>query len=208
MRKAPWPRRRWRREVLLCWYDGKSLMHSPRLRAVLAAVHWGRCTRFALPHASSITRESPGVVAQSLPMFESKVLRRPAANYALKLRSCNGSRQHFPNCCVRATSTEAQMRDNSVLTLRFCRSMDSNRRQLCPGPTTSRVMTALSGWSRRRVRSRTSPGPAPATGRAGLSRHKTQYKCGNSRFWHNHPLGKPRYDQRLLLAPALLLSLE
>ena len=71
-------------------------MRSPRLRAVLAAVHWGRCTRFALPHASSITRESPGVVARFLPMFESKVLRRPAANYALKLRSCNGSRQHFP----------------------------------------------------------------------------------------------------------------
>ena len=96
MRKAPSPRRRWRREVRSCWYDEKSLMRSPRLRAVLAAVHWGRCTRFALPHASSITRESPGVVARFLPMFESKVLRRPAANYALKLRSCNGSRQHFP----------------------------------------------------------------------------------------------------------------
>jgi len=52
------------------------------LRAALAAIHWGRCTRFALPHASSITRESPGVVARFLPMFESKVLRRSAANYA------------------------------------------------------------------------------------------------------------------------------
>jgi hypothetical protein len=52
------------------------------LRAVLAAVHWGRCTRLALPHASAITRESPGVVARILPMFESKVLRRLAANYA------------------------------------------------------------------------------------------------------------------------------
>jgi hypothetical protein len=51
-------------------------------RAVLAAIHWGRCTRLALPHASSITRESPGVVARFLPMFESKVLRRPAGNYA------------------------------------------------------------------------------------------------------------------------------
>jgi len=68
----------------------------PKVARVLAAVHWGRCTRFALPHASSITQESPGVVARFLPMFESKVLRRPAANYALKLRSCNGSRQHFP----------------------------------------------------------------------------------------------------------------
>ncbi|MEH2500515.1 hypothetical protein V1294_006994 [Bradyrhizobium sp. AZCC 1678] len=83
-------------------------------RAVLAAVHWGRCTRLALPHTSSITRESPGVVARILPMFESKVLRRPTANYAPMLRSCNGSRQHFPNCCVHDTSNEAQMRDNAV----------------------------------------------------------------------------------------------
>jgi hypothetical protein len=82
-------------------------MRSPRLRAALAAIHWGRCTRFALPHASSITRESPGVVARFLPMFESKVLRRPAANYAPMLRSCNGSRQHFLDCCVHTTSSEA-----------------------------------------------------------------------------------------------------
>jgi hypothetical protein len=40
-------------------------------------------------------------------MFESKVLRHSAANYALMLRSCNGSHQHFLDCCVRATSTEA-----------------------------------------------------------------------------------------------------
>jgi hypothetical protein len=60
----------------------------------------GRCTRLALPHASSITRESPGVAARILPMFESKVLRRPVANYAPKIRSCNGWRQHFGNCCV------------------------------------------------------------------------------------------------------------
>jgi hypothetical protein len=98
-------------------------MRSPRLRAVLAALHWGRCTRLALPHASSITRESPGVVARSLPMFESKVLRRPAANYELMLQSCNGSRQHFLDCCVRAT----QIRDNSILTLRFC-EVDGFRR--------------------------------------------------------------------------------
>jgi hypothetical protein len=48
------------------------------MRAALAAVHWGRCTRFALPHESSITGKSPGVVARFLPMYESKVLRRPA----------------------------------------------------------------------------------------------------------------------------------
>jgi hypothetical protein len=65
--------------LLVRW---KVIDASPRLRAVLAAIHWGRCTRLALPHASSITRESPGVVARILPMFESKVLRRSAANYA------------------------------------------------------------------------------------------------------------------------------
>jgi hypothetical protein len=37
----------------------------------------GRCTRLALPHASSVTRECPGVVARFQSMFESKVLRRP-----------------------------------------------------------------------------------------------------------------------------------
>ena len=88
------PRRR--REVRFCRKDGKSSMHSPRLRAVLAAVRRGRCTRFALPHASSITRETPGVVARFLPMSELKVLRRPVVNYALMFGSCNGSRQHFP----------------------------------------------------------------------------------------------------------------
>jgi hypothetical protein len=67
-------------------------MRSPRLRAVLAAIRRGRCTRLTLPHASSITRESPGVVARFLPMFESKVLRRPIANYAPMIRSCNGLR--------------------------------------------------------------------------------------------------------------------
>jgi len=97
-----------RSAILLVWW--KVIDAFPKVaRAVLAAVHWGRCTRFALPHASSITRESPGVVARFLPMFESKVLRRPAANYALILRSCNGSRQHFLNCCVHATSTDALM---------------------------------------------------------------------------------------------------
>ena len=44
--------------------------------------------------------------------------------------------------------------------------------------------------------------PGCPAGRAYLSRRKTQYKCGNSRVWNNYPLGKPGYDQRLLLAPA------
>ena len=96
MRKAPSPRRRWRREVRSCWYDEKSLMRSPRLRAVLAAVHWGRCTRFALPHASSnhagVTRCGCSISAD----VRIKSAAPSGVNYELMLRSCNGSRQHFP----------------------------------------------------------------------------------------------------------------
>ena len=51
------------------------------------------------------------------------------------------------------------------------------------------------------LRKQALPGLAAAAGRARLLRCKTQYKCGNSRFWNNHPLGKPGYDQRLSLAP-------
>jgi hypothetical protein len=42
-----------RSAILLVWW--KVIDASPRLRAVLAAIHWGRCTRLALPHTSSIT---------------------------------------------------------------------------------------------------------------------------------------------------------
>ena len=130
---------------------------SPRLRAVLAALHWGRCTRLALPHASSVTRESPGVVAQSLPMFESKVLRRPAANYALMLRSCNGSRQHFLDCCVRAT----RIRDNSILTLRFCEVDGFRRRCRC-------------GSLRLRPRARSNSAPGERASNACLRHGRTR----------------------------------
>ena len=75
----------------------------------------GRCTRLAMPHASPITRESPGVVARILPMFESKVLRRPASNYAPMIRSCNGLLQHFFDCCVLATPIVASDPDPARL---------------------------------------------------------------------------------------------
>jgi hypothetical protein len=52
-------------------------------------------------------RGYPGVVARILPMFESKVLRRPASNYAPMIRSCNGLLQHFFDCGVHATSIAA-----------------------------------------------------------------------------------------------------
>ena len=54
-------------------------------------------------------------------------------------------------------------------------------------------------------RKRTLPGPSGPAGAARLPRCKTQYKCGNSRLRNNHPLGKPGYDHRLLLAPGSLL---
>ena len=47
--------------------------------------------------------------------------------------------------------------------------------------------------------------PGCPAGPARLPRCKTQYKCGKSRVRNNHPLGKPGYDQRLLLAPGSLL---
>jgi hypothetical protein len=130
------------------------------LRAVLAAFHWGRCTRLALPHASSITRASPGVVARFLPMFESKVLRRPAANYELMLRSCNGSRQHFLDCCVRAT----QMRDNSILTLRFYEVDGFRRRDRCG-----------SRRRRPRLRSHSPPGERAFNGAFAASVNKASF---------------------------------
>jgi hypothetical protein len=76
---------------------------------------------------------------------------------------------------VRATLTEAQMRDDLVLTLRLC-EVDGFRTGVShvPGLDASPVMTALSGWSRRHIRSRTSlarlPQPAgPAFRAAKLS---------------------------------------
>jgi hypothetical protein len=77
-----------------------------------------------------------------------------------------------------------------------------DRRQPCPR---TRRLAGDDRLERMVAATRPEPdvaGPAAATGRGGFSRRKTQYKCGNSRVWNNYPLGKPRYDQRLLLAPA------
>ena len=54
-------------------------------------------------------------------------------------------------------------------------------------------------------RKRTLPGRAAQPARLAFRAAKTQYKCGKSRLRNNHPLGKPGYDQRLLLAPGSLL---
>jgi hypothetical protein len=166
-------------------------------RCSLGALHAACAAARVIRHAG-VTRCGCSISAD----VRIKSAAPPYVNYELMLRSCNGSRQHFPNCCVRATSTEAQMRDSSGLTLPLC-EVDGFRTGVShvPGLNTSRVMTALSGWSRRRVRSRASLARAVPVDRACLSRHKTQYKCGNSRVRNNHPLGKPRYDQRLLLHP-------
>jgi hypothetical protein len=123
----------------------------------------------------------------------------PCVNYELMLRSCNARANTSHDCCVRATSTETRQLgfDAAVLPLDACRSGASH----VSGPNTLRVRTALRGWLLRRIRSRTSPGPTVPACRASLSRRKTQYKCGNSWVWNNHPLGKARYHQELLLHP-------
>jgi hypothetical protein len=102
---------------------------------------------------------------------------------------------------VRATSTEAQLRDNSVLTQRVC-EVDGSRTgaSYVPGLNISRVMTALMVGATRPEPDVARPGYRSRPGRPFAP--QTQYKCGKSGIWNNHPLGKPRYDQRLLLAPA------
>jgi hypothetical protein len=132
------------------------------LRAELAAVHWGRCTRFALPHASSITRETPGVVARILPMSESKVLRRPAANYAPMLRSCNGSRQHFLDCCVHATPIEAI---DGFRRRNRCGSLRLRPRPRSNSPSGER------GFNGRLRRGGVRPSSRPVTSRAAATPH-------------------------------------
>jgi len=121
------------------------------------------------------------------------------------------------------------MRDDAVFdAARFART-GGFRRSRCVSiidcdwtnpPANAPAGDALRGYSTRRgaasltpaipeaFRKRALPGPVAPAGRARLPRCKTQYKCGNSRLRNNHPLGKPGYDQPLLLAPALLLSLE
>jgi hypothetical protein len=69
-----------RRAILLVLW--KVIDAFPKVARGAAAVRWGRCKRLALPHASSFTRETPGVAARILSMSESKVLRCPATNYA------------------------------------------------------------------------------------------------------------------------------
>jgi hypothetical protein len=84
-------------------------------RCSLGALH-AACAAARVIHHAGITRCGCSISAD----VRIKSAAPPYVNYELMLRSCNGSRQHFPNCCVRATSTEAQMRDSSGLTLRFC----------------------------------------------------------------------------------------
>jgi hypothetical protein len=187
-------------------------MRSPRLRAVLAAVHWG--------------------AARGL---DSRTRHPSHGNHPVWLLDfCRCSNQ---KCCAAprelcAKVSKLQWLAPTLSELLRARHVERDR---TARPATRASNDAFAAWGVRPLslvvtsralatprsmarlprppRSLRPPGPdvggraAPA-GPARLPRCKTQYKCGNSRLWHNHPLGKPGYDQRLLLAPALLLSLE
>jgi hypothetical protein len=98
------------------------------------------CAAARVIHHPGITRCGCSISAD----VRIKVLRRPAANYARMPRSCNACANTSHDCCVRATSTEAQMRDNLVLTLRFCEVDGFRIRNRC-GPSRLRPRARSSG---------------------------------------------------------------
>ena len=79
-------------------------------RYSLGALH-AACAAARVIHHREVTRCGCSISAD----VESKVLRRPVANYAPMLRSCNGLRQHFPKL-LRARHVE---RSERCATTRF-----------------------------------------------------------------------------------------
>lgn len=114
------------------------------------------------------------------------------------------------DCCVRATSTDAKMRDQ-VLTLRLrCRRASKMERiRLCALPSTAseqpagddvRWMVAATPALHEEASlivavgdlgARMLLGLAAAAVRVSPPAPQTQYKCGKSRVRNNQPLGKP-----------------
>ena len=141
-------------------------MRSPRLRAVLAAVHWGRCTRLALPHASSITGKSPGVVARSPPMSNQKCCAAPLRIMRQCCEAAMACVNTFLNCCVHATSSEARdARQRGFDACAFARWVSKKERMRVAGlhppnaierPPPRQVLDG--------VRIRTLPGPVAPSG--------------------------------------------
>jgi len=72
-------------------------------RCSLGALH-AVCTAARVIHHTGITRCGCSISAD----VRIKSAAPPCVNYEPMFRSCNGSRQHFLDCCARATSTEAQ----------------------------------------------------------------------------------------------------
>ena len=134
MRKALSPRRRWRREVRFCLYDGKSLMHSPRFargagRCSLGALH-AVCAAARVIHHAGDARCGCSISAD----VRIKGAAPPRVNYALMFGSCNGSRQHFPGL-LRARhvdrSADARQFDFDAALLRGRRLRGRNRCGFC-----------------------------------------------------------------------------
>ena len=186
---------------------------------MLAALHWRRCTRFALPHASSITGKSPGVVARFLPMSESKSATPPHRELCANAVKLQWLHQHFSRLLRARHVNRSAGRDNSTPALRPVSvegfrgrnrgaSLRRRLRDRTGRPVNARatgVCRAAGEASRCGCCSALDVGKWPGS---AFPSPKTQYKCGKFRCCNNHPLGKLEYDRPLLLARVSLLSLE
>ena len=125
----------------------------------------GRCSSGALHAACAAARviRHAGVTRCGCSIsvdVRIKSAASPCVNYELMLRSCNARANTSHDCCVRATSSEAQMRDNLVLTRRFCEVDGFRRRSRC-------------GSSRLRPRARSNSPPGDAFNGVCGARSKT-----------------------------------
>ena len=141
-------------------------------RYSLGALH-AACAAARVIHHREVTRCGCSISAD----VESKVLRRPVANYAPMLRSCNGLRQHFPKL-LRARHVERSERcaTNAVLTLAHLQG-GFRRRNGC-GSLVCILRTRSNGRLRDRSWMASGYGRCPArlrpAGRARLPRRKTR----------------------------------
>ncbi len=170
MRKAPSPRRRWRREVLFCMYDGKSSMRSPRLRGC-----WPRFTGGAARglhcrtrHPSPRSHRCGCSISADVRIKSAAPSRRELCAKAAKLQWLAPTLPSTVACTPRRPKRE--MRDNSVLTLG---AGPRSPRNVLRGryPTLHRAASLISDF-------RPTASAVIPRHRARLPRRKTQYKCG------------------------------
>ena len=150
----------------LCWYDGKSLMR-PQGCARCWPLFIGGAARGLHCRTRHPSRGNhPVWLLDFCRCSNQKCCAAPLANYAPMLRSCNGSRQHFLDCCVHATSTKRRCATMRLLRLRICkldglrRSNRCGSRRLHP-PTAIEQLPANARSMARLRRGRVRPLPAP-----------------------------------------------